>query len=272
MSQVQVRAFVETAGAPVGDRSLATWRDPVCVGVMNMAVEPARFLADRVSDWAWSLGVAVAEPGCEPNILVVLAEDGAVAARAMTAARPRDFRPGVGGMDRGMAALRRFQSSDRLVRWWSVSLPVDHTGEPIGRMPTEAPFEGGAELSHPTDFGSATTSGAAPSRLRRESRDKMMRVVVIIEAEALERADMVQISDFVALVALAQIDPDADMRGHATLLNLFAPGATPPPGLTRWDQAFLRGLYATEQNLPTARGNAGAVARETMRALSDSPD
>lgn len=82
----------------------------------------------------------------------------------------------------------------------------------------------------------------------------------------------VQISDFVALGAPGQIDPDADMRSRDGLLNLFVPDMVPPPGLTRRDQAFLGGLYATEQNLPTTRGNEVAVARETLRALSESRD
>ena len=37
-----------------------------------------------------------------------------------------------------------------------------------------------------------------------------------------------QLADYVAMVTLAQIDPDADTRGYASILNLFqTPDAAP---------------------------------------------
>ena len=51
-------------------------------------------------------------------------------------ARPRLFRTGASGTDRGVRALREFQNNDRPVRWWTVSVPVDEdSGQIAVRLP-----------------------------------------------------------------------------------------------------------------------------------------
>ena len=44
------------------------------------------------------------------------------------------------------------------------------------------------------------------------------------------------------MIALAQIEPDADYTPYDTVLNLFNP-SIPVTGLTEWDVTYLRALY-----------------------------
>jgi hypothetical protein len=47
---------------------------------------------------------------------------------------------------------------------------------------------------------------------------------------------------------LAELRLDADVGEAPTLLRLFSAPAKPPlPGLSPWDQSFLKALYHTEQ-------------------------
>jgi len=76
------------------------------------------------------------------------------------------------------------------------------------------------------------------------------------------------LADYVTMVGLAQIDPDADPAGVSTILNLFAArdrGATPPAGLTGWDVAYLQSLYSVDPNV--IRGSR--QQRDIVRAMSD---
>ncbi|RYZ31574.1 MAG: hypothetical protein EOP01_03080, partial [Propionibacteriaceae bacterium] len=118
-------SFVRAITAPPPGREAATWSDSVCVGALGMRAEAARFMVDRVSDWANSLGLRIEDPGCRPDILIVAAEDGDAMAREMVAAQPEEFMPNMGDADRGRAALETFQTSGAPVRWWHVSLVVN---------------------------------------------------------------------------------------------------------------------------------------------------
>ena len=50
------------------------------------------------------------------------------------------------------------------------------------------------------------------------------------------------------MVALAQVDAEADTAAYPTILNLFADPASAPAGLTDWDRSYLTALYDAELN------------------------
>ena len=52
-----------------------------------------------------------------------------------------------------------------------------------------------------------------------------------------------QLADYIAFVALAQVDPEADLSRFESILNLFQPGGLDTTGLSPWDRAYLDGLY-----------------------------
>lgn len=260
-------AFVRSVAAPAPDRELALWRDPVCVGVGGMQAEAAQYMVDRISDWANSLGLQIGRPGCRANIFIVATDDGDATARDLVASRPREFRTGVAGADRGGAALRAFQSSGRPVRWWHVSLPVDEeTGNPIRRLPGQPPVEWtGRNLTRRSDFG-VNSMAVSPSRLSSRARDDLQQVIIVVDTEALDAATFVQVTDHVAMAALAQLEPDAN-PAFPSILNLFRPDGSVEETLTRWDLAFLRGLYSAEQNRSGTGANLSAVAAAMAREI-----
>ena len=70
--------------------------------------------------------------------------------------------------------------------------------------------------------------------------------------------------DLQALIALAQVEPDADYSEFDTVLNLFEPDVT-VPGLTEWDLIYLRALYSGWPEHLTV----GEQARRMVPALRD---
>ena len=267
-------AYVDEVAAPARRRGLARWKDGMCVGVVNLENETAQYLADRVSDVARGLGLRAHEPDCHPSVLIVATSDGPSFTEAFVAMRPRLFRVGGAGMDRGSAELRDFISEERPVRWWHVSLPVDsENGDPVVRTPGYISGSGAAGGAEDTAQQYAPqTRVHAPSRLNDQTEDILKRVFIIVDVDQLNGASIQQLGDYVAMVAMAQVDPDADTGRFDTILNLFDDPATAPTGLTGWDRAYLEGLYdaGSETHRINQRAQVQAVASAIASAYRGS--
>ncbi|MBP8072160.1 MAG: hypothetical protein KAY20_01210, partial [Brevundimonas sp.] len=161
---------------------------------------------------------------------------------------------------------RDFIREERPVRWWHVSLPVDsETGLPVVRPPGfvsgSGTGGGGRDATSAQEYAPNTAIFAA-SRLNSQYVDHMKRVFIIVDVDQLNGASIEQLGDYVAMVAMAQIDPDADTARFDTILNLFDGPATAPTGLTGWDRAYLEGLYdlGSETHRINQRAQVQAVA------------
>ena len=256
-----IRNFVDEVAEPNHRRGLARWDDRICVGVANLRTEPAQYIVDRVSTVAEDLGVIPGEPGCTPNVIIVASDDPSALARELVSERRRAFRMGGSGMDRGGDALEAFVTSDRPVRWWQVSMPTD--SESGGRA-TRIPGECHGACSSPMDMAPIIQTFAA-SRLQTQIVDYIFRTVVILDVNQVGRVSGQQLADYVAMVTLAQIDPDADTSRYASILNVFDDPET-ATGLTDWDQAYLQGLYDAERTRKNLRAGRTEIADSIHRA------
>ncbi len=243
------REFVDEVSAPARQRGLARWRSSVCVGVTGIQRDIAQALADHVSRVALDYGLRPGDPGCRANVLIVFAEDGRALADAMVERRRQIFRLGVGGLDRGNVALADFRESDRPVRWWHVSIPINaETGDIAIRMPG--------------DTGPRFVRGEGRVNQGRLIRDDLNKVIIVVDGGQVAGVGLPQLGDYLSMVALAQVDPHAYTAGFATILNLFDdPDGS--PGLTGWDRAYLQGLYG---NWPW-RIRASDQTYEVVRSL-----
>ncbi|HWW11103.1 MAG TPA: hypothetical protein VN018_01200 [Brevundimonas sp.] len=242
-----IEQFVDEVAEPNNYRGLARWNRSLCVGVANLRPETAQYIVDRVSTVAEDVGLNPGNPGCRPNLLIVATEDGEAVARTMVTEREKDFRMGGTGMDRGRAALIDFQETDRPIRWWQVSLPVDsETGARAVRLPGDCQPPACAQSEGNVLGYAPVTNVSSASRLRTDFVDDIFRTVVIVDIDEVAGLTALQLADYIAMVALAQINPNADTRGFGTILNVFADSAAVPT-LTEWDLAYLQGLYGAEQ-------------------------
>lgn len=240
-----VRDFVADVMAPARGWSVARWRGSLCVGVANLQPEPAQFMVDRVSEVALALGADPGEPGCNPSVVVLFTEDGRALATGLVEADRQAFHLGVGGMDRGKVALEAFKNAEAPVRWWHVSLPADRD---TNTRAIRLPGDDGPPMIR-------TLGG----RLNTEIESYLNKVIIIVDVTRLGDTSFVQLTDYVALIAMAQIDPDADTAAYDTVLNVFdAPNSA--PGLTEWDWAYLEALYSNRSRRANPGAFNGAVA------------
>lgn len=264
-----VRSFVTEVSQPAHNRGLARWNRPICVGAVNLKNEVGQYVVDRISDLARELEVEAGEPGCRPNILIVAAADGAALASAIVEDRPRNFDLRHNGTDAGTRAFRNFRTGDQPVRWWQISMPIDaESGDRAVRLPGDVDASG-----YPT---APRIHVFAASRLRTQIRDDLVRSVIIVDVDRLGGANLVQLADYLALVALAQVDAEADTSAYPTILNLFADPASAPAGLTDWDRSYLRALYEHDQfrinRNSQVRAVADAVTRDRREAGTAEPE
>lgn len=265
------RSFVQEVAAPAQNRGLARWRSGLCVGVANLQNDVAQYIADRVSTVAEDLGLVVGQPGCTPSALIVAVSNANAFTPEFVAKRPRLFRVGGSGMDRGGAALDRFISNDQPVRWWVVSAPTDNdTGQIAVRLfghHNYVPNTDPTAFEKPENFAPQIyVRGAA--RLATQIVDDTKRVFVIVDVDKLGEVTTEQLADYIAFVTLAQIDPDADTSGYLSVLNIFDE-PTQAPGLTQWDRAYLTGLYDAVRTRKDLRAGATEIIASIVSARRD---
>jgi hypothetical protein len=237
--RIYIRDFIGEVVAKPPGRGFARWHRQVCIGVHNLETSAAQYIADRISSLALEVGLEPGEPGCRPDVNIVFATNAREIAAQMVENEPRMFMrvAGNAGMDLGRVALDDFVETEQAVRWWHVSLPVDAR-------------TGGAAIELDALCGNAQCPPyvpvAGPSRIHNGTRDDLLYVIIIVDATKLKGTTWQQIGDYLAVLSLAQIDPNANPAAFDSILNLFTNPAA-YSGLTDWDRSYVRALYEFDQ-------------------------
>jgi hypothetical protein len=264
--RIHVGEFIQQIAAPPAGRGYARWYRRVCISVSNLERSTAQYLVDRISRLAVEVGLEPGEPGCQPDVVIVFTTDGKETATYLVENQSSVLRPnGDGDVQRGLDALREFAESDKPVRWWHVSLPVDaRLGTPAMRVAGE-PMNPGLNKLH-------SVKVAGPSRIHSGIRDELKNVVIVVDGPKLQGKGTTwqQIGDLLALVSLAQIDLDADPIGFDSILNLFSNPAA-YSGLTDWDRSYVRALYSYDQERDVRMQRNTLVSQMVTREI-DSAD
>ncbi|QLQ13111.1 MAG: hypothetical protein HZY74_07190 [Brevundimonas sp.] len=244
--------FVEHVSAPPLGTRLARWNDGLCLSMRGgFPAALAQGLIDRIAMRAVELDIDVEGPGCRPNVFLYAGNDGAQLAQNLMARDPKLFQKHMHfGQDLGREALNTFLTSDAPVRWWQVTFPiVPSTGFVISDPPGDDP---------------QTIAVHGASRVRSNIRYDLAWSVVVIETPQMRGVSLDALSDYVAMVVLAQIDPSADMRGYDSILNLFVPGNEQRVA-SQWDLDYLTALYRTSPDLMSPDQQTRWVAQRLAR-------
>ncbi len=261
--QEMVRSFVgEVAVAPGSEHQIARWDHKICPLVAGLPARQLQYMADRIAQRAHQVGLEAEGPGCKANILVFVTPDASRLAGSIV----DEFRTLVGYYsENGIATLGRgpledFAGSSAPVRWWHVNQTVSADGQELGG---ETAGSGTAVVR----------SGQPMGRLRRGTRQDFLRVLIIVDARQAQGLQFQALSDYVAMISLAQLDPAGETTGVPTILNLFADrdaGRQPPVGMTEWDEAYLDGLYNARRTAPTELWQVRDISRRMVDNLEPS--
>lgn len=233
-ARAAVADFVSGVSASEGRRGqIGRFERRVCSGVVGMRPDYAQVLNDRIARVALALELRVGEPGCKPNILVIAAPD-ANQINALIDAAPNTFESYANTIERGDNAMRAVRAP-RPVRWW-----------------------------HQVEF---VETGERSSRLRAAGRTDIRRALVLLDMQQIGAVNFGALSDYVAMVSLARLNPEADVTGQTTILNLFQDPDTrrDNQGLTQWDADYLEGVYGSPRYAAVRRQQESDIVWQMLR-------
>ncbi len=251
----QTQSFVETvaAASPMADQ-LPRWDNIVCTSIAGIPARQGQFIADRIAQRAAAVGLQPGGPGCQANVAVFVTSDSDAFARQLFEQDRQLFHylqtNNVSTM--GQGAMQDFLDTPRAVRWWHVSETYGADGLSLAGDASQ----GG--------MSNAPTARASGTRLSATTREDLTQVIIIVDARRVQGAQLAALADYVAFVALAQINPHAATADYPTIMNLFEGAqvrADGPAALTQWDQAFLDALYNAQRNAAGAGPQRQEIAR-----------
>jgi len=263
--QPRVQEFVVQIAALDGGGGLARWQTPVCPLETGLSKEAGEFVLERISEIARRAGVPLAPEHCRANLFVFLTID---PTRLLQSMEKRDR-----AVTFGNAEPRRvdeFIATPRAAKVWydSVMETADNIAPPRG-IPSSAGITGPAGQPGGVEGGGVpgkvSNDWERSSHVARTTVRVFSYVYVVIDLRKLQGVTRGQLADYVAMVGLAQIKPGAQSGDAPTILNLFdGEPRSAPPGMTEWDQAFLRSLYTVEPKVTVQRSE---IALEMVRQI-----
>jgi hypothetical protein len=242
----RVDAYVQqiTAGHP--GESLTRWREPVCPLIAGLKTDQAEAMLTRISQVAKDVGAPLAAQGhCRANFFVVVT------------AQPKPLLEGWSQHDLGLfadmgaKAMRRIIDTDRPARVWHNAMAE--------------PTDGRNEADEQTGIqGVPQQRGEISSHLVNNTERHTRSVVIVIDTNRAHGVTLAQLADYAAMTGLAEIDLDAPLGDAPSILQLFAKGPAAPVALSRWDTAFLKGLYRVPQRNRTQRSEIASYVVEAV--------
>lgn len=228
-----IRAFVTSVAEAGRSGQLGRWNMEICPEVIGVAPAQAEFMAQRIGEVAAPLELRRRASGCQTTMLIVVTDDAAGLATHFARLFPVTLRTD------GQAKLNLFAHTSRPVRWISV-----------------------------TDLCAARCI-LPNSRILRATHPEFQAMLIIVDARQIGSFSLGELSDYVAMVALANPRPSAT-RELASVLSMFdrPRPADGPFALTQTDRAFLAGLYRMNP-YQSAQSQRESIARHMRRGGSN---
>ncbi|MET0308845.1 MAG: hypothetical protein ABW023_09080 [Sphingomonas sp.] len=250
----QVRAFVTGMTRSLSTKPLARFdREELCPRAIGLAPNYEKAITERMRRVAAASKIRLARDDCQPNALVIFANDKDAMIKLMRKGYPALFQDAAGDSvtipkEEGPAAA------------WHLTGLVDRDGRPLQSGGSGDPYVVRA-------FGSG-------SRISAMVRPVFLMSIVVIERGALQGLTTTQVADYAAMRAFTDADPArARKTGVPTILTVLETpmGEAMPLSITEWDLNFIRALYAASPNL-LAPAQRGAISSQMKRALDKTGD
>ncbi|MGC2031698.1 MAG: hypothetical protein WA642_16890 [Steroidobacteraceae bacterium] len=246
--RLQIDQFVKTTVAQHAGESLARWNTPVCPLVAGLPRDQGEFILRRLSQSVQNAGAPLAPESCKANFFILVSSQADEILEAL-----RKKRPGLFDTHNGLGPLQHFLRTERPVRVWQNS---QNEGDDVGGSIIAQAFiglSGGASMGGAVGTGSSASAMAnwptatlPNSRLSRSVVRSIHTAIIIVDLTRIKSGNLGQLSDYFAMVGLAEINLDQTIVSAPSVLRLFSePAETPPEGMSPWDQALLKSLYAS---------------------------
>jgi hypothetical protein len=276
--EAAVNKFVGTVTAPTRMAGkLARWKVGVCPITAGLRPEAVKFVTKRVKDVAALVGAPLnGKDTCQPNIEIVF-----TTTPQTLLDHVRILHPVLLGYHDNSAQAERLATVTRPIQSWYSTATEDLRGNPqidgvrTGGVTMEMPFTPGAGGGGPQSSATGTVAMNMPGarivsvtggRLGDGVSSGLNHVVIVAEPAKLLDNEIGTLADYIAMLALSQIQAPETCQDLPSILNLLVPGCSrSATTLTSGDMAYLRGLY---KMTPTA--NFQGQRREIMYQMSQS--
>jgi hypothetical protein len=236
----EVNTFVSSTIVPPNhyDQSLWRWKDNVCPLVAGLNNQQGEFVLARLSEIAKTAGAPLGSEKCKPNLYVVVTPDPGLLLKQWWR-REVDLFDGESG-----PTVKRFLETPRPIRVWYSAGTVGADGQFfIGLL------DATSERARPS--GQAPWVHIPPdaaTRLKLTATRNISSVIVVVDSTKIGNINLGQLTDYIGLVGLAQINFEKQPGDVPTILRLFeSAGESRPTEMTVWDKALLHALYSTSQ-------------------------
>jgi hypothetical protein len=232
---------------------MARWRDRICPITAGVRPEAVKFITQHVKDVAAQVGAPVNDKAdCKPNIEIVFTTTPQALLDTIFIKYPLLL----GYHDNSAQATKLATVTWPIQSWYSTA-----TADLRGQPQVDGVKTGGVTMTMqlpPGGYG-GPTGGALPmlemnmpdarvanvtgSRMGDGVSSEFNHVVIVVEPAKLLEYELGTLSDYIALLALAQSQPPESCQELPTIMNLLVAGCTVPKALTDVDFAYLRALY-----------------------------
>lgn len=256
-SRPAVNTFVGSLGVTTLTGQLATWSrtalpglsttpdaqaadalagQTICPIVLGLPAANADFILARIRQVGTALGAPMSKTACPRdanNVAIVFPDDAAAFVRDLASDKPQAF----GFRYHGELVRDRLRPLEPIRAWYGVRTVVTEMKD---------------------------------SRLSLNHQSVIFQVLIVVDRDKTDAINMGQLSDYLAMISLADIQPEKVPRTAPSILNLFndiAALRTPPEGMTRMDAAYLQALYDIGPRQPGERQNE-QIAERILKALT----
>jgi hypothetical protein len=276
-SSEAVNHFVQGAATPthiIG--KVARWETPICPAAVGLPEDETALVVKRVKEVAAQIGVRVStNPVCHPNIVIAFTRT----PQALLDNIRKDNKEWLGYYS-SPEELERLGTMTRPIQAWYSTATVDLNGR---RQIDSAQITGrGLKIVAPCSIMTQATPGAPragdlctfslPNAIKAEVKGSKLTDglqaafdhIVIIANPRMMHSTVSTVADYIAVLALAQINSLDTCQALPSITSLLAPGcARAATEITENDMNYLKAVYAANPDkLPELQKNEIAYRME----------
>jgi hypothetical protein len=231
--QHEVSQFASAAITHDWGHPMLRWTTKICPLVAGLPREKGEFVLSRLSQDIRDARAPLGPKKCTANLLILVTPEPEQLLEKLHKKQPRIFSRWLPGE----AAIHHFVKTERPVRVWYNWEYSEGDLSPYGVLALSNEQTGGYSAVRGTN--SRLTYGALRS---------INTGIVIVDLSRMRGINMGQLTDYIAMISLAEIDLDQRVANVPTVLQLFdESGDAPTEGMSLWDKALLRALYAAPE-------------------------
>jgi hypothetical protein len=248
------------------------WVTAICPVAKGQKLAFTRFITQRVQAIAAAAGAPVStDPSCTPNIEIIFTTT------------PQDLldhirkeEPDYLGYARTSEQRVKLATVTRPVQAWYTTETIDLKG--VHRMDTGRRLDTGIEMSNFSALGGssrdpiylpdATYARVTGNHIDDGASSGFNHVIIAVDSTKLAGTQVIPLSDYIAMLALTQVNSLDTCQRLPSVVNLMAAGCDQKiEGMTAADLAYLRGLYKMDaaKSLVYQQNEIGDLMQNSLR-------